>query len=267
MNSSLNNTNPKSTRILIDATGVFCTLGYGVLAYFARQTGEPSLVAYYGIVIWTAAPVFVFYLYLVRRDESIPLGRLFLWASVFRLCGFLGGPFYEDDFYRYLWDGYRFWETGTPYGETPEAFFLDESVPAVLRDALDQINNPDLPTIYGPTAQLVFLLAYVLKAGSVHAFQGILIIVDLTIIYFLTRLTTVRNVMLYAWCPLVVKEIAFTAHPDALGVCLVLAAIVLVIRDRYAIKSGRSTRQYLRYFHCLCQRRFRNSRSGQRIWL
>ena len=37
--------------------------------------------------------------------------------------------------------------------------------------------------------------------------------------------------MLYAWCPLVVKEIAFTAHPDGAGACLLLAAIVLA-RDR-----------------------------------
>ena len=237
MDASLLSSRIQSSRILIDATGIFCTLGYGLLAYFARQVGEPDLLTYYGIVVWTAVPVFVLYLYLVRRDESVSIGRLFLWAVAFRLCGFLGGPFYEDDFYRYLWDGYRFWETGTPYGVTPEAFFLDESVPVVLQDALDQINNPDLPTIYGPTAQLVFLLGYLLKAGSVHALQGLLIVVDLTIIYVLTRLTTVRNVMLYAWCPLVVKEIAFTAHPDALGVCLVLAAMVLVIRDRYALAA------------------------------
>ena len=47
----------------------------------------------------------------------------------------------------------------------------------------------------------------------------------------LLRLAPARNVMLYAWCPLVVKEIAFTAHPDGAGACLLLAAIVLA-RDR-----------------------------------
>ena len=38
--------------------------------------------------------------------------------------------------------------------------------------------------------------------------------------------------MLYAWCPLVVKEIAFTAHPEGIGVCLLMAAIVLA-RERH----------------------------------
>ena len=220
------------SRYVIDATGVCCAFGYGTLAYLARQIGEPELMTFYGLIIWTAAPVFCLFLYLVHQDEPISLGRLFFWAIVFRLCGLLGGPFYEDDFYRYLWDGYRFWESGTPYGIAPEAFFLDQSVPFALHETLHQINNPDLPTIYGPTTQLLFLLGFLLKAGDVSALQGLLILVDLAILHLLTRLTPARNVMLYAWCPLVIKEIAFTAHPDGLGVCLLLAALVLATKER-----------------------------------
>ena len=226
-----------TTQTVIDATGICCSLGYSALAYFAQQTGEPDLLTFYGIVVWTATPVFCLYLYLVNRDEPFPLGRLFLWAIIFRFCGLLGGPFYEDDFYRYLWDGYRFWQAGTPYGTAPEGFFLDQSVPVALQETLNQINNPDLATIYGPTAQLVFLLGFLLKAGSVTVLQGLFIIVDLVAIYLLTRLTTVRNTLLYAWCPLVVKEIAFTAHPDGLGVCLILAAIVLTVKERLGLAA------------------------------
>lgn len=225
------------TTIVIDATGVCCSLGYVTLAYLARQTGEPDLIAFYSILVWTAGPVFYLYLYLIRRDEPFTLGRLFFWAVIFRVCGLIGGPFYEDDFYRYLWDGYRFWETGTPYGMAPEAFFLDHDIPVTMQETLHQINNPDLPTIYGPTVQLLFLLGFILKAGSVGILQSLLIVVDLAVVYLLTRLTTIRNVMLYAWCPLVVKEIAFTAHPDALGVCLVLAAIVMSMKERNTLAA------------------------------
>jgi len=49
----------------------------------------------------------------------------------------------------------------------------------------------------------------------------------------LLRLCAPRNVLLYAWCPLVVKEIAFTAHPDGIGVCLAVAAIVLAQSQRF----------------------------------
>ena len=224
-------------RNIIDATALWCCLGYLALAYLARQAGEPELLHFYAILAWTATPVFFIFLYLVRRNEPLPIGRLFFWAIILRLCGLLGGPFFEDDFYRYLWDGYRFWEAGTPYGIAPEAFFTDESVPAALQPSLDQINNPDLPTIYGPTTQALFLLGFLLKAGSVSSVQGLLIVVDLATIYLLTRLTTARNVMLYAWCPLVIKEIAFTAHPDGLGVCLVIAAIVLSTKERNGLAA------------------------------
>ncbi len=220
------------TRHLLDAAGAFCTLGYATLAYLARDSGEPGLPAFFGIVAWTGMPVFALYLHAVRRDEPIPVARLLFWAVAFRLCGLIGGPIYEDDFFRYLWDGYLFAAAGTPYGISPEAFFLDETVPQALRAVLDQINHPELPTIYGPTAQGLFLLGYYIQPGSVAALQALLITVDLVAVGLLLRLAPARNVLLYAWCPLVIKEIAFTAHPDGLGVCLLLAAIVLATRGR-----------------------------------
>ena len=211
---------------LVDAVGFSCAAGYAVLAWVARQPGEPDLTAFFLLVAWTGAPVFGLFLYFRNRDEGFPTGRLIGWAVAFRICGLVGGPFYEDDFYRYLWDGYRFATVGSPYGAAPEAFFADPEVPALLRGALDGINNPDLSTIYGPTTQLVFLLGYGLSPGSVAALQAVLVLVDLATIGLLLRFAPARNVLLYAWCPLVVKEVAFTAHPDGVGACLVLAALV-----------------------------------------
>ena len=216
----------------VDAVGLWCLLGYAALAVLARQSGEPPLTAFFGLVAWTGLPVFGLYLLLRRRDEPLPVGRLLLWAAAFRLCGLLGGPFYEDDFWRYLWDGYRFATTGTPYGAAPEAFFVDPSVPPAMQSVLDGINYPDLPTIYAPVTQALFLLGYWLQPGNVTVLQALLIGVDLALVALLLRLAPARNVLLYAWCPLVVKEIAFTAHPDGLGACLLVAGVVLA-RERH----------------------------------
>ena len=218
----------------LDAVGLWCAVGYAALALLARQPGEPDLFAFVLLVAWTGLPVFALYWYVRRRGEPIPVGRLFLWAVVFRICGLAGGPFYEDDFYRYLWDAYRFATTGTPYGAAPEAFFIDPSVPALFQGVLDGINYPELPTIYGPTTQLVFLLGYWLQPASVTVLQALLIAVDMVTLVLLLRLTSTTNVLLYAWCPLVVKEIAFTAHPDGAGACLLLAAIVLALDRRWS---------------------------------
>ena len=222
----------------VDAVGLWCASGYAALAVLARQPGEPDLPAFFLLVAWTGLPVFGLYLYFRRCGDPFPVGRLFLWALVFRLCGLAGGPFYEDDFYRYLWDAYRFATTGTPYGAAPEAFFVDPGVPALFQGVLDGINYPELPTIYGPVTQLVFLLGYWVQPASVSALQAILIAVDLATVVLLLRLAPAANVMLYAWCPLVVKEVAFTAHPDGAGVCLLLAAIVLARNRRWRMAAA-----------------------------
>lgn len=222
----------RAARWPVDAVGAWCALGYVALALLARQPGEPDLPIFFLLVAWTGLPVFGLYLYFHRRGASFPLGRLILWAVIFRICGLAGGPFFEDDFYRYLWDAYRFATAGTPYGAAPEAFFVDPEVPALFHGVLDGINYPELPTIYAPVAQVLFLVAYWVQPASVTALQAILIAVDLATIALLLRLAPPRNVLLYAWCPLVVKEIAFTAHPDGAGVCLLLAGIVLARHRR-----------------------------------
>ena len=215
----------------MDAVGAWCLLGYVALAVLARQAGEPPLPGFFLLVAWTGLPVFGLYLHLRRREEPFPLGRLLFWATAFRVCGLAGGPFYEDDFYRYLWDGYRFATAGTPYGPAPEAFFVDPAVPPAMQSVLSGINTPELPTIYAPVTQTIFLLGYWVHPGSVAVLQAILIGLDLAMVALLLRLAPARNVLLYAWCPLVIKEIAFTAHPDGAGACLLLAAVVLS-RDR-----------------------------------
>ena len=221
-----------AARWLVDAVGAWCTLGYGALALLARQPGEPGLALFLLLVAWTGLPVFGLYLHFHQRGAPFPLERLLFWAVVFRLCGLAGGPFFEDDFYRYLWDAYRFATAGTPYGAAPEAFFVDPEVPALFHGVLDGINYPELPTIYAPVAQVLFLIAYWVQPASVTALQAILIAIDLATVALLLRLAPPRNVLLYAWCPLVVKEIAFTAHPDGAGVCLLLAGIVLARHRR-----------------------------------
>ncbi len=227
-----------ASRKYVDGVGLWCVLGYGILAWLARQTGEPDLRAFSVLVAWTGLPVFGLFLHFRKTGEPFPVGRLLFWAVGFRLCGLIGGPFYEDDFYRYLWDGYRFATAGTPYGAAPEEFFVDPAVPAVFQGVLDGVNYPELPTIYAPVTQFVFLVAYWIKPASVAVLQAILIAVDLAVVALLLRLAPARNVLLYAWCPLVVKEIAFTAHPDGVGVCLLVAAVVLSRRRRWWIAAA-----------------------------
>ena len=222
----------------MDAIGLWCALGYAALAVLARRPGEPELAAFFLLVAWTGLPVAGLYLHVRARGDPFPIGRLIAWAVVFRLCGLVGGPFFEDDFSTAT--------CGTATASRPPApptaprrkrFFVDPAVPALFQGVLDGINYPELPTIYAPVTQWVFLLGYWLQPASVAVLQAILIAIDLAVVALLLRLAPARNVLLYAWCPLVIKEVAFTAHPDGAGVCLLLAAIVLARHRRWPVAA------------------------------
>ncbi len=211
----------------VDAAGAFCAALYFGLALLARRPGEPDVAAFLLVSAAVAAVTFALYAWWGGRSEAFPVGRLLLWAVVFRAIGLFGGPLFEDDFFRYLWDGFRFAEVGTPYGVPPEALFADPSVPPRFQEILGQINFPELPTIYGPGLQWAFRFGYWLAPGHVMALQALFSVFDLLTVLVLLRLAPPRGVLLYAWCPLVVKEVAFTAHPDGFAVFFLLAAVLL----------------------------------------
>ncbi len=218
----------------VDGAALAAGAGYAVLAWLARAPGEPNpwaFLALAGAIQLLAVGVFVL---LGRRAAALSGRRVLGYALVFRLIGVVGGPFLEDDHFRYLWDGYRFAEDGTPYGAPPEAWFGDPGVPGEYRMILDQVNNPDLPTVYGPTAQVLFLLARYLSPARITGLQILLVGFDLLLIALLLRLAPTRAVLLHAFSPLVVKEVAFAAHPDGFAVCLLFAAVVLSLRRRFS---------------------------------
>lgn len=218
---------PSTANNELHLAGVLCLFGYLCLALYSRGTiGEPNLVGFYGCIGLVSLPVLVLFAYAAWREQEFSVANIVIWATLFRLCGLLGVPLFEDDYFRYLWDGFRFATDGTPYGSTPHDFFNDMSVPPMFQAILSQINYPDLPTIYGPTTELAFLVGYWLTPGNVAGLQLIFTASDLALIWFLRNECSSRFLLLYAFCPLVIKEIAFTAHPEAIGMLCLIGAVL-----------------------------------------
>ncbi len=212
----------------MDVGGAAGLLGYAALAWLSHDLpGGAGLPGFFGLVAWVSLPWLLVFLAFRGRPESLPVGRLVFWAILFRACGLFAVPPFEDDWFRYLWDGYRFVETGMPYAWAPAASFLDAGVPAAMQRVLDQVNYPELPTIYGPTLQYAYALGYLLSPGDLTPLKLLLIGADIVLLRLLLSTAAPAFVLLYAWCPLVVKEIAFTAHPDGIGICLAFAAVLL----------------------------------------
>ena len=159
-------------------------------------------------------------------------------ALVLRLIAMQASPLLEDDHFRYLWDGLRTATALDPYHLPPSAFFGAGELAPHWQRILSGINNPDVPTIYGPLLQWLFALAYEIAPGRVGAIQGLLLLADMATLALLMRQGVGRRWLLaYALHPLILKEAMASAHPDGLVALLLLLAL-LAWQQRRAVAVG-----------------------------
>ena len=172
---------------------------------------------------------------LERRFECMPVACVLGLALVLRLIAMQASPLLEDDHFRYLWDGLRTASGFDPYRLAPSAFFGNNDLPARWQDILGGINNPDVPTIYGPLLQWLFALAYWIAPGRLAAIQGLLLVADMAVLLVLVRQGVgARWLLIYAVHPLILKEAMASAHPDGLVALFLLLALLAWQRRRAA---------------------------------
>ena len=157
-------------------------------------------------------------------------GFILLSAIFFRACLIPPDPsVLSKDMYRYIWDG-RVQQNGiNPYLYPPQATELKQ-----LRDkkVYSNINRKDYPTLYPAGAQLFFRAAYALVGDSVTAYKGVMTGFDiLTLLLLIAMLQafgfSTSRIIVYAWNPLVIFEIAYSGHLEGLTVFLMAAALYL----------------------------------------
>ena len=222
--------------------GAISALLYIGLGWYNEQE-ELSIGLFLGIMLLLTGMSFYLshriFLFHSNPSSSIEthcsITHFLFWAIIFRWIGLMFSPIFEDDHFRFLWDGFLFYELGSPYGIAPSDYFgktlsLDDSEDTLFQSILGQINHPDIPTIYGPVLEFIFLFNHYLFPGDVFGLQLISVIFDIGILLLLKELCPRYGWVLYAWSPLVIKEFAFTAHPDVIAVFFMIASI-------YALKK------------------------------
>jgi alpha-1,6-mannosyltransferase len=149
-----------------------------------------------------------------------------LWsgAIAWRVCGLVSKPVFENDWARFLWDGWLTVNGHDPFQSVPMDWFSHTDLPVAMSHVLDQVNHPQLHTVYGPFTQAMFAVAAWFCPGSLVVFKTVLATADLAIVAVLQRKLGARRALLYAWCPLVIQETAFSAHPDVLALALMVLA-------------------------------------------
>ena len=217
-------------RFMLLMMSVLVLLCWAVICVISREPTANALINFLSLsavmVVASATVVWRYH----RAGMRIPFLWILLSAALLRLFALGGEPLFEDDQFRYLWDGYQTVTTQDPYTLAPAEFF-DRDVPEKFEPILSLINYPDIATVYGPVAQWVFALGYLTDAAKLWPLQLFGGLADLLILVLLFRLGAGNALLLYAWSPLLLKEFALTAHPDVYAILGVIASVILLKRQ------------------------------------
>ena len=182
-------------------------------------------------------------------------------------------PIQEVDLYRYLWDGAVASQGISPFSHSPlsirqavadedfretaadevkQLFKLVKREPGI-GEVLHRVHFPELPTIYPATSQAVFAMVDTTTPSQSSLMARVLIIkawlIGFDIATLFTLIAMLRRLgkpvswcIAYAWCPLLMKEVANSGHLDAIAVFLTTLTIYLAVRlitsETISSKSG-----------------------------
>lgn len=141
-------------------------------------------------------------------------------------------PGLSDDVWRYLWDGHVQLSGVNPYSFAPSA----PELVGLHTPWHALINNPEVPTIYPPVAQLAFL-GLALAGSTVLQAKLLFLAFDLATGWLLGRVAgrTGRSrrltQLLYLWSPLLVVEVAWSAHLEPLGLFFLVLLLFAAGRE------------------------------------
>lgn len=211
-------------------------------------------------------------------SERTPLGAatVLAWALLFRLVLSFAGlpietptdawdalrddlgaesagyqPFFlwDNDAWRYLWDGHVAAAGISPYRTTPAqvlaAADAQESWAEELveegpwLDVLDSVSYREHPSVYPPLAQGLFRLSHAVAPGSVFVWKIQLVVLDwlgcLLFLRLLRRTNRSDSLLIWlAWNPLLLKEVAGSGHLEGALLPLLIATLYAAATRRRA---------------------------------
>ncbi len=190
--------------------------------FVSLALGQGAVYAIAAIAVWT------------DRTRTVSLAFVLLVAALLR-AGPLAAPvIWTSDINRYVWDG-RVQRAGfNPYCCVPS----DARLASVRDDTVyPQINRRDSAhTIYPPLAQMLFAAG----ASSVASMKLLMVLLEAVGIAAMIALLVRTGhapalVLLYAWHPLAIWEIAGSGHLEGAMVAFVSLALLAFVAGRRAL--------------------------------
>ena len=163
--------------------------------------------------------------------KDAPLDRKWIWALaiVARSVLVFTEPVLENDYWRYLWDGRVLAHGINPYSFKP----LDHALDHLEISYRHLIGWKQYGTIYPPFSILVFAITHLIAGDSLFGLKVALTLFDLgtgaiLVLWFRRLGVSTKWSALYFFNPLVLKEIANSAHLDSIAVFFTLFATFLL---------------------------------------
>jgi hypothetical protein len=208
-------------------------------AIWAAQGDQTRRIASFLTLFGIAAVAYLVALWASRGLSSRALAAALVLAAVWRIGLVPGPPMLSDDIYRYVWEGRIQLHEGNPYAwaDRPEA----EKWKDLRDDAWRRTTFKHLTAIYPPLWQLAARLTVRLH-DSVAALKGLVVLCELALWLVLLALLARRGrprerVLVIAWSPLALVELAGSGHNDALGMLLAAAALLALESHRPGLSA------------------------------
>jgi alpha-1,6-mannosyltransferase len=157
-------------------------------------------------------------------------------AVACRLIALFPEPYLSSDIYRYVWDGVVQHAHISPYryvpGDPGLAFLR-----APNQEIFGNINRRDSAhTIYPPAAQILFYLVTWISP-TVTFMKTVMVLFEGVTMYALISLLGYLGVrreqtLIYAWCPILVWEIAGSGHLDSPAIAFICLALLARYRKQ-----------------------------------
>jgi alpha-1,6-mannosyltransferase len=173
------------------------------------------------------------FLILTQPVDRFTFPIILVVAIACRLAALFAEPYLSSDIYRYVWDGVVQHAHISPYRYVPGDPVLS-FLRAPNQDIFDNINRRDYAhTIYPPAAQVLFYLITWISP-TVTFMKTVMVLFEGVTMYALIALLQHLGIrreqtLLYAWCPIVIWEIAGSGHLDSAA----MAFIALALLARY----------------------------------
>jgi alpha-1,6-mannosyltransferase len=216
-----------------------CLFGLG-LVLLSRQFVSEShrfTIGFSGCSGWSA----ILYVASIIVILTQPTNRTSFWmvigfAVVFRAMDIFADPFSSSDIYRYVWDGMVQHAHISPYLYVPGDPALS-FLRAPHQHIFDNITRRDYAhTIYPPVAQIIYWFVtffsptiFAMKV-AMFGFECVTVGALLALLRGLGRPRI--QILLYAWCPLLVWEIGGAGHIDAAVFAFVTLALLFRYREQ-----------------------------------